>query len=56
MVAGVFCNRLYALHADNWEKREVKGHQFKAFPLNQTSAFERETCGDIRGGRSKVPL
>lgn len=20
MVAGVFCNRLYALHADNWKK------------------------------------
>lgn len=29
MVAGVYCNRLYALHADN-EKREVKGLEFTA--------------------------
>lgn len=42
MVAGVYCNRLYALHADNWKKNksEVKGLEFKAFLLNQTSAFE----------------
>lgn len=30
MVAGVYCNRLYALHADNG-KREVKRLSFKAF-------------------------
>lgn len=43
MVAGAYCNRLYALHADKWrgEKREkVKGLEFKAFFLNQKMSFE----------------
>lgn len=32
MVAGVYCNRLYALHADNGGKKgKVKGFVFKAF-------------------------